>query len=67
MNLVEVGFDIDSVGYPAPVLESGVGGAVYKLHRAAVGVFVGDEVEAVAPLPEVRFSIVGLRPTADAS
>ena len=54
-----MGFDIDCVGYSAAVLEGEVGGAVDEAHRAAVGVFVGDEVVAVAPLPEVGFAAIG--------
>ena len=43
----EMGFDVEGVGYTASVLEGGVGGAVDEAHRAAVGVFVGDEVETI--------------------
>ena len=62
LMFIEVGFDVEGVGYAASVLEGCVGGAVDEAHRAAVGVFVGDEVEAVAPLPEVRFAAVGFCP-----
>ena len=60
-----MGFDVNGVGDPAAVLEGGVGGSVDEAHRAAVGIFVRYEIEAVAPLPEVRFAAVGLSPCFD--
>ena len=50
--------DIDGVGDSSTVLECRVGGAVDEAHGSVVGVFVGEEVVAVAPLPEVGFTTV---------
>ena len=58
----EVGLYVDGVGYSAAMFESSVGGSVDEAHGPAVRVFVGYEVESVAPLPEVWSSSVGLRP-----
>ena len=40
------------------MLEGCMGRVVDEPHRAAVGVFVRDEVVAVAPLPEVGLATV---------
>lgn len=54
--------DVDGVGYAASVLEGCVGGTIDEAHRAAVGVFVRDEVMAIAPFPEIRLTVVFLCP-----
>ena len=58
----KVRFDGDGVGDSATVPEGRVGGAVDEAHGSAVGVFVVYVVKAVAPLLEVWFAAVGLRP-----
>lgn len=58
----EVCLDVDGVGDSASVLEGCVRRAVDEPHCAAVGVLIRNEVQAVAPLPEVRFVSVGLLP-----
>ncbi len=54
--------DVDGVGYAASVLEGCVGGTVDEAHRVAIGVFVRDEVIAIAPFPEIRLAVVFLCP-----
>ncbi len=53
-----MGLDIYGIRYATAVLECEMGWAVDEAHCLAVGVFVGHEVEAVSPFPEVRLAII---------
>ncbi len=59
---MKVGLDVDGIGYATAVLESEMRWTVDQAHCMAVGVFVGHEVMAVSPFPEVGFAVVFLCP-----
>lgn len=57
-----MGFDVDCIGYSSTMLESEMGRTIHEPHCPAVGIFMRHEVQPVAPLPEICFAMIGIRP-----